>query len=115
MEGLKKLSLNSIELHPPISTAIIENSPSSLVIKPTLPESVCSPTESSDSGYFLRSCTKGGTGGLGRNPVGATRGRGRVSHLARAQSHAKNDVQDGKQLPIDKALRVVNARKKGRR
>ena len=115
MEGLKKLSLNSIELWPPISAAIIENSPSGLVIEPALPESVCSPTESSDSGYFLCSCTKGGTKGLGRNLVGATRGRGHVSHLARAQSHANKDVQDGKQLLISRALRAMNSRKKGRR
>ena len=115
VEGLKKLSLNSIELQPPISAAIIEKSPSGLVIEPTLPDSICSPTESSDSGYFLRSCTKGGTRGLGRNPVGATRGRGHVSHLARAQSRAKKDVQDGKQLPINKALRAMNSRKKSHR
>ena len=47
--------------------------------------------------------------------MGTTRGMGRVSHLARAQSRAKKDVLDGKQLPIDRALRAVNAHKKGRR
>ena len=38
VEGLKKLSLNSIELQPPISAAIIGNSPSGVVIKPAPPE-----------------------------------------------------------------------------
>ena len=57
---------------------------------------VHSPSESSDSGYFLRSCTKGGSGGLGKNPAASTRGRGKVSHFAKAQSRAKKDVLEGK-------------------
>ena len=52
---------------------------------------------------------------MGRNPAVSARGRGRVSHLAKAQSQAKKDVLEGKQLSIDRALRAVNARKKGRR
>ena len=115
VEGLKKLSLNSIEFHPPISAAIVEEPPFGPVLEPVLPDSVSSPTESSDTRYFLRSCTKGGSGGLGRNPAVSTRGRGGVSHLAKAQSQAKKDVLEGKQLSIDRALRAVHAYKKGRK
>ena len=115
VEGLKKLSLNSIEIRSPISATIVEEPPIGSVLEPVLHDSVHSPIESSDSSYFLRSCTKGGSGGLGRNPAASARGRGRVSLLAKAQSRAKKDVLEGKQILIDRALRAVNACKKDRR
>ena len=98
VEGLKKLSLNSFEIRSPISATIIEEHPIGLVLEPVLHDSVYSPSESSKSGYFLRSCTKGGSGGLGRNPAAFARARGRVSHFAKAQSRAKKDVLEGKKI-----------------
>ena len=115
VEGLKKLSLNYIELRPPISAALVEKPPPGPVIEPVLLDSNSSPTTSSHSSYFLRSCTKGGSRGLGRNPTASARGRGRVSLLAKAQSRAKKDVLEGKQILIDRALRAVNSCKKGSR
>ena len=49
VEGLKKLSLNSIEIRPPISVAIVEEPPIGSVLELVLQDSVHSPTESSDS------------------------------------------------------------------
>lgn len=37
------------------------------------------------------------------------------SNLHKAQSRAKVDLLEGKQLSIEKALRAVNARNKGRK
>ena len=115
VEGLKKLSLNTIEIRSPISAVIVEEPPIGSVLEPVLQDSVHSPTKSSNSGYFLLSYIKGGFGGLGRNLAASARGRGRVSHLAKVQSHDKKDIMEGKHILIDRELRAVNARKKGRR
>ena len=96
MEGLNKLTLKPIELRSPNSTTLFEEPPPGLVLEPILIYSAHSHTKSTDSGYFLRSRTNGTSGGLGKNPVATVRGRGRVSHLAMAQSRAKKDVMEGK-------------------
>ena len=67
--------------------------------------------ETSESGYFLRSCLKKSGGGLGKDQQPVRKGRGRISHLSKAQSRAKNDLREGKQLSIERALRAVNARR----
>ena len=67
--------------------------------------------ETSESGYFLQSCNKKPGGGLGKDPVPVRKGRGRISHFSKAQSRAKNDLREGKQLSIERALRAVNARR----
>jgi len=71
--------------------------------------------ESSDSGYFLRSCKKSSNGGLGKDILPARSKRGRKSNLHKAQSRARRDVVDGKQLSIEKALRAGKGRTRGRR
>ena len=91
--------------------------PSSVVLEPDpdflLEESCPSPPDSTDSGYFLRSCHKLSTG-LGKNSSPVRRGRGRKTNLFKAQSRAKEDLLGGKQLSIEKALRAEKAKKKGR-
>ena len=72
---------------------------------------ILSSPESSDSGYFLRSSLKKTGGGLGKEQQTVQKGRGRISHLSKAQSRAKADLREGKQLSIERELRVVNARK----
>ena len=74
-----------------------------------------SPSESSDSGYFLRSCSKGSSRGLGKFALPNPRGRGWKSHIAKAQSKARKDVLEGKQQSIERELRAMHAQKKGRR
>ena len=70
--------------------------------------------ESSDSGYFLRYCSKY-IGGLGLDPGQVPKGRGRKSFMAKAQSKEKKDLLEGKQQSIERVLRTVRAQKKGRR
>ena len=53
--------------------------------------------------------------GLGKNSNLTPRGRGRKYFLAKAKSKAKNDLLEGKQQYIERALRAVHAQKKGRR
>ena len=67
--------------------------------------------ESSESGYFLRSSLKKSGGGLGKDQQPVRKGRGRISHLSKAQLRAKADLREGKQLSIERALRAVNARR----
>jgi len=71
-----------------------------------------SSAESSDTGYFLRSCKKPAGGGLGKGSVQARAGRGRKSHISKAKTRAKLDLESGKQLSIERALRAVKAHKK---
>ena len=80
----------------------------------TQEEDYLSPTESQDSGYFLRSCKKASSAGLGKATPHSRKGRGRKSKLFKAQSRAKVDLVEGKQLSIEKALRAVTAKEKGR-
>ena len=72
---------------------------------------VLSSPKTSELGYFLRSCSKKSGGGLGKDLQPVQKGRGRISHLSKAQSRAKNDLREGKQLSIERALRAVNSRK----
>ena len=65
--------------------------------------------ETSESGYFLRSSLKKPGGGLGKDQEPLRKGRGRTSHLSKAQSWAMDDLREGKQLSIERALRAVNA------
>jgi len=74
-----------------------------------------SPDESSDSGYFLRSCKKTSSGGLGKVFPPARSKRGRKSNLHKAQARARMDVVDGKQVSIEKALRAGRGRARGRK
>ena len=53
VEGLKKLSLNSIEIRSPISATIVEEPPIGPVLELILFDSIHSPSESSDLGNFL--------------------------------------------------------------
>jgi len=80
-----------------------------------LEEGYLSPTESMDSGYFLHSCKKPSSAGLGKSHSPVRKGRGRKSNFHKAQSRAKVDLLEGKQLSIEKALRAGNAKKKGRK
>ena len=90
------------------TTAVLEPDPESC------PEESClSPSESMDSGYFLRSCIKPSSG-LGKVTSPVRRGQGRKTNLFKAQSRAKEDLLEGKQQSIEKALRVKKAKKKGR-
>ena len=66
-----------------------------------------SPPESSDSRYFLRYSANKAMGGLGKGRHQGKEGRGRKSFLDKAHSKAKKDLQEGKQLSIERALRVV--------
>ena len=95
--GLKKLTL-PLELLSPISVACIEEPPSVSVLEPFLLEQFppCFPPESTDSGYFLCSCTKGPYEGLGKAIVGTPRGSGRISHFEKAQTRARTDLLEGK-------------------
>jgi len=140
MEGLKNLSISgpteegfvasmggrgrdltyevSIVAEPSVESSVtkallLEEAPLILEPDPGLEadEKAVSSPENADSGYFLRSCNKKGEGGLGKDPTPMRRGRGRISNLSKAQSKAKNDLRDGKQISIERALRAVNARK----
>lgn len=96
---------------------VLEDTPLVLVdLDPgdTHEEDYQSPSESQDSGYFLCSCKKAISSGLGKSSPPARKGHGRKSNLHKAQSRAKVDLLEGKQLSIEKALRAVNAKKKGR-
>ena len=119
MDGIKNLTLSSqpLELPSPISAACIEEPPLDSVLEPIVVEvySLSSPHGSIDSGYFLCSCTKGSSEGLGKATVETPRGRGRISHFAKAQTKTRKDLLDGKKLSIEKALRVVHSQKKGKR
>ena len=100
---------------PELFLAVTE--PSSVCLEPdpgTPCEEPCpSPTESSDSVYFLRSRSKTVSGLAKSSPV--RRGRGRKTNLSKAQSRAKEDLMDGKQLTIESALRAKKAMKRGRK
>ena len=140
VEGLKKLSLSGpldevfvslIDARARVSSDLVGvpvepildlsavNSP--LTTEPEVPPEpgpgkgveslVSSSPESSESGYFLRSYSKKSGGGLGKEHQPVRKGRGRISHLSKAQPRAKNDLREGKQLSIERALRAVNARK----
>jgi len=74
-----------------------------------------SPSDSLDSGYFLRSSKKASSAGLGKSLPVARKGRGRKSNFHKAQSRARVDLMEGKQLSIEKALRAVNAKSQGRK
>ena len=117
VEGLKNLSLSPQPnaLPSPISTAFVEEPPSETVLEPSFSKSSPISTESSDSGYLIRSCSKRNHGGLGKDSVGTSKGRGRKSHLAKAQSRARMDLLEGKQISIERELRAIHAQKKGRR
>ena len=78
-------------------------------------EDLLSSPETSESGYFLRSRLKKTGGGLGKEQQPGRKGRGRISHLSKAQSRAKADLREGKQLSIERALRAVNARRQVRK
>ena len=69
----------------------------------------------SESGYFLRSGKKIHYGGLGKDSLPVSCGRGRKSFLAKAQSRAQKDMTEGKQLSIERALRALQAQRKGHR
>ena len=100
---------------PELFLAVTE--PSSVCLEPdpgTPCEDSCpSPTESSDSVYFLRSRSKTASGLAKSSPV--RRGRGRKTNLSKAQSRAKEDLLDGKQLTIESGLRAKKAMKRGRK
>ena len=59
------------------------------------------------TGYFLRSGKKNPHGGLGKDSLPVSRGWGWKYFLAKAQSRAQKDLTEGKQLSIERALRVV--------
>ena len=109
-------SIAYVAIEPVIMPAMDE--PSSVVLEPdpvSLPEDSCpSPPDSTDSGYFLRSCQKPSFG-LGKNPSPVRRGRGRKTNLFKAHSRAREDLLGGKQISIEKALRAEAAKKKGRK
>ena len=78
-----------------------------------LEEPCPSPTDSADSGYFLRSSQKPSLG-LGKNSLPVRRGWGRKTNLFKAQSRAKEDLLGGKQISIEMDLRAKKAKTKGR-
>jgi len=102
---------------PHAATLSLEDAPPCVDPDPGEPveDSYLSPDESTDSGYFLRSSKRNPSGGLGKAMSLVRKSRGRKSNIHKAQSRAKVDLVEGKQLSIEKALRAVNARKKGRK
>ena len=131
MDGEKTQELNYLS-PPPSSAAIDEDVVSHLCLVASIPFSATlvevvntsspvpalidngslKPHTSTDSGYFLRSGKKVITGGLGKDYHPVSRGRGRTSFLAKAQTRARRDLHEGKQLSIEWALRAVQAQKK---
>jgi len=95
--------------------AVIEGPPGEELISEKIATPPHSQDESSDSGYFLRSCKKISTGGLGKDLPQARNKRGRKSNLHKAQSRARLDLVEGKQLSIEKALRAGKGRSRGRK
>jgi len=97
-----------------LSDVSLESPPKALSPDPKTPEveKGLSSAESSDTGYFLRSCKKPAGGGLVTGSVQARAGRGRKSHMSKAMSRAKLDLDSGKQMSIERALRAVKARKR---
>ena len=97
-----------------VSAALLGEPPQILVHDP-IDDGVVSPLSppgSLDSGYFLWSCTKVASGGLGKQSNQTLRGRGRKSFIAKAHSRARKDLLEGKQQSIESALRAVHAQKK---
>jgi len=110
---LKVGSVTEPNVEPSASKAfLIEEAPPILEPDPGIEaEGMADPSPANDeAGYFLRSRTKKGEGGLGKDPPSVRRGRGRISNLSKAQSKAVRDLRDGKQLSIERALRAVDAR-----
>ena len=143
IEGLRKLSLSGrtvppLPHHVPFLTAedelgkdssfapvltervsdpfpVLEEPPSSMLeSEPKSPpeESCPSPSESTESIHFLRSSTKT-VSGLGKVSSPVRRSRGRKKNLSKAQSRAREDLLEGKQQTIERALRAKKAKKKG--
>jgi len=103
-----------LEVEAPV-LALIEGPPGEDSINEEIATPPLSQDESSDSGYFLRSCKKISNGGLGKDIPPARSKRGRKSNLHKAQSRARMELVDGKQLSIEKALRAGKGRSRGRR
>jgi len=95
--------------------ALIEGPPGEESITEEIATPPLSEDESSDSGYFLRSCKKISGGGLAKDLPPARNKRGRKSNLHKAQSRARMDLVEGKQLSIEKALRAGKGRSRGRK
>ena len=114
--GLDAPTAATITTSVPDSFPAVEE-PSTVVLEPdpeSLPEESCtSPSESTDSVYFIRSCLKPPSG-LGKVSSPVRRDRGRKTNLFKAQSRAKEDLLEGKQQSIEKALRAKKAKRKGR-
>ena len=88
VEGLNNLTLSSqpLDFSSPKSTAILREPPQDSTLESNEVEvlSPCSPPKSTDSGYFICSCTKGTSGGLGKATLEPPKGRGMISYIAKA-------------------------------
>ena len=73
-----------------------------------------SPHGSIESGYFLRSGKNVFNGGLGKDSQPVSCGRGHKYFLEKEQSQARKNLNEGKQLSIERVLRAMQAQKKGR-
>ena len=98
----------------PSTTAILEEVPPLPLVNAEIKDGPPTQPTSFVSGYFLRSGKKNPLGGLGKYSLPVSRGRGRKSFLAKAQSRAQKDLTEGKQLSIKRELRAVQAQKKDR-
>ena len=113
---LRNLAISPLPLSvstPSTAASLEEVPPLPMVVAEIEDEPPTQPT-SATTGYFLRS-GKNHLGGLGKDSLPVPRGRGRKSFLAKAQSRAQKDLSEGKQLSIERALRAVQAQKKGQR
>jgi len=123
VRGEEALGLNSLDPSSQVvlrnDSVLVRDDPSLVVLVPDPgdPPEGASPSHSDsvDSGYFLRSSKKASSVGLGKSPPVARKGRGRRSNLCKAQSRARVDLLEGKQLSIEKALRAVKAKSQGRK
>ena len=117
VEKLRNLALSPLPVvaSTPLSAAILEEVPINASVSENIEEGSSKQITNVSSGYFLRSGTKHPLGGIGKDPPLGPRGRGRKSFLAKAQMRAKVDLSERKQLSIERALRAVQAQKKGHR
>ena len=104
---LKNLTISPLPLvaTTPNYAAIVEDvTPLSLVFGVDGKGSPPSTHTSPESGYFLRSGKNIFTGGLGKESHRVSRGRGHTSFLENDQSRAWKDLNEGKQISIERAL-----------
>ena len=110
-EKLRNLAISPLPLveSTPSTAAILEEIPINSLDPAEIEEGSPNLATTAFSSYFLSSGTKIHPGGIGKDSLPMSRGRGRKSFMAKAQSRAQKDLSEGKQLSIERALRAVQA------